>query len=443
MTVNELADAWRSGFLNGGVKCRTAGSLAWVELREIPEVRERLETPKSSIPVRPLRSAPTPAARTADGTEPTGTTTQSVRRRSIRPDETLHPPEPTPPDAPPSDIQEALHRYIGTADPVRAPRSPQSEPFDSPRLDEVERNLELEVETWTGASEGSETIASNPIEWDASRKDTTSPPPPKAAVDGSLRPMAMSQAPRPATSATPRWITGLALAAGVFSVIAIGTAWLRARANRAEDESPFPTTAAATFATATPATATPAWKPTTEPVVEPIRPGATVLEPEAQRPASGSNPDAPQRVAPAPRAAAPRPPLHSGSPPTQPEPSTADTRVDTGMETSTAPSTNSPGKVTRAGPPVRSDPFDPVQGLRTLNQAAATASRCREPQGPSGTGRARVTFDPATGSVSSVVFLGPFANTKAGECVRQQFHRARVAPFSGDPVSATVRFSVP
>ena len=348
MTGDELVDAWRSGFLNGGVKCRTSGSLDWIALREIPEVRARLDAPSGASAPPHRAVAPPPAIRETLVSAPPHEPLTSSRRRTTVPVQGLHRPDASPPDAVPSSIAEALHRYV--ADPQRDRASRAGPVLPGP-------------------------MSTEPTEQDGADDAF---PVPSEVVQGSLHPMAMSQAPGPPTR-TPHWVTALALVASVIGVVAIGRA-ISLSVEGASD-APGPTMAAA------PATAS----PLPGPVVEPAATRTDVGTPQA---------------------------------------------VPTGT-----PQRSREGTVKRQA--VTREPFDPVRGMTALNEAARTASQCSDLDGPSGTGSAQVTFDPSTGSVSSAILLDPFANTRSGACVVERLRSARVAPFSGDPVSATVSFHIP
>jgi hypothetical protein len=76
-----------------------------------------------------------------------------------------------------------------------------------------------------------------------------------------------------------------------------------------------------------------------------------------------------------------------------------------------------------------------------LASAAAAASGCGKPSGPTGRGRATVTFAPS-GSVSSAQVDPPFAGTPVGSCAVAAFKGARVPPFSGSSQTVTKSFNV-
>jgi len=77
-----------------------------------------------------------------------------------------------------------------------------------------------------------------------------------------------------------------------------------------------------------------------------------------------------------------------------------------------------------------------------LGAAAGAAKSCKTADGPTGSGRVKVTFAPS-GNVTSAQVLGPpFAGTSVGGCVAGVFRGARVPPFDGSPISVTKSFSI-
>jgi len=102
-------------------------------------------------------------------------------------------------------------------------------------------------------------------------------------------------------------------------------------------------------------------------------------------------------------------------------------------------------------PPKPAEPAEPSGPLAPLNRgaaiaalgsAASSASSCRKKGGPTGSGRATVTFSPS-GAVTSVSISGKFAGTAVGSCVEGLFRRARLQPFSGGPVTLGRSFDIP
>jgi predicted Zn finger-like uncharacterized protein len=88
-----------------------------------------------------------------------------------------------------------------------------------------------------------------------------------------------------------------------------------------------------------------------------------------------------------------------------------------------------------------STPFDAQAAKTSLGAAAANASSCKEPGGPTGSGRVSITFA-ASGRPTSVAVTGDLAGTTVGSCVARLFRGTRVPAFSGEPVTVSKTFSV-
>lgn len=94
-------------------------------------------------------------------------------------------------------------------------------------------------------------------------------------------------------------------------------------------------------------------------------------------------------------------------------------------------------------PPASGDgpPFDRAAALSVLSGAAGAAQSCKTPDGPTGNGRASVTFAPS-GKVTQAVIEGAFAGTSVGSCIAAKFRGAKVPSFGGSPVTVKKSFSV-
>jgi len=122
---------------------------------------------------------------------------------------------------------------------------------------------------------------------------------------------------------------------------------------------------------------------------------------------------------------------------------------ETTSETAAAPEPNPldkpPAKEPDATPdiaaPPSDPPFDRAAASQALGEAAASASSCREPGGPSGSGQVTVTFAP-TGKVTAVSVSGDFAGTGAGACIVRLFKAANIPAFAGDAMTVSKRFTV-
>jgi predicted Zn finger-like uncharacterized protein len=103
---------------------------------------------------------------------------------------------------------------------------------------------------------------------------------------------------------------------------------------------------------------------------------------------------------------------------------------------------------TEEKPAVKQQPSDGVStfnkgaAIAALSSSAAASSSCKRPGGPTGTGRAVVTFAPS-GRVTSVnITGGEFGGSSVGSCIASVFRRASVPAFSGSPVTVSKSFSI-
>lgn len=85
--------------------------------------------------------------------------------------------------------------------------------------------------------------------------------------------------------------------------------------------------------------------------------------------------------------------------------------------------------------------FDEKAATEILSAASTSASRCKEPAGPSGKGRVQVLFSPA-GMATSVAVSEPFHETTTGKCLINLFMGTRVPAFGGEPVRVHKTFEV-
>ena len=86
-------------------------------------------------------------------------------------------------------------------------------------------------------------------------------------------------------------------------------------------------------------------------------------------------------------------------------------------------------------------PFNRGVALAQLSASANRAAACRQPGGPSGPGRATVTFS-NDGRTKSVAVSAPFAGTPVGACVSYAFRSIHIPPFTGSPVTLPWSFRV-
>jgi hypothetical protein len=87
-------------------------------------------------------------------------------------------------------------------------------------------------------------------------------------------------------------------------------------------------------------------------------------------------------------------------------------------------------------------PFRVSAAQVALTQAAANAGSCAKPGGPTGAGKAQVTFATSGRVTSANVTSGPFVGNAVGGCVASVFRRARVPAFSGNPVTVSKSFMI-
>ena len=107
----------------------------------------------------------------------------------------------------------------------------------------------------------------------------------------------------------------------------------------------------------------------------------------------------------------------------------------------TKPAASEPDANPDIAAPQLDPPFDRTAASLALGEAASNASSCKEPDGPTGSGQATVTFSSA-GKVTSVSVSGDFAGTGAGACVVRLFKAAKVPAFAGDAMTVSKRFTI-
>jgi predicted Zn finger-like uncharacterized protein len=86
--------------------------------------------------------------------------------------------------------------------------------------------------------------------------------------------------------------------------------------------------------------------------------------------------------------------------------------------------------------------FNKSAAISALSSAASAASGCKRPDGPTGTGKAVVTFAPSGSVTSASVSGGSFGGTSVGGCIASVFRRAKVPPFEGGAVTVSKSFSI-
>jgi predicted Zn finger-like uncharacterized protein len=86
-------------------------------------------------------------------------------------------------------------------------------------------------------------------------------------------------------------------------------------------------------------------------------------------------------------------------------------------------------------PPANAGPFNRDAAMAVLGVAATRASSCKRPDGPTGTAKVHVTFDPSGTVVIANIVGSPIAGTPVAQCLAGLFRRIKVPPFSGDRAS--------
>jgi predicted Zn finger-like uncharacterized protein len=122
------------------------------------------------------------------------------------------------------------------------------------------------------------------------------------------------------------------------------------------------------------------------------------------------------------------------------------TSSGSGSKTPAAPSTGAgktPSEPKKEEPSaVGTAPFSVSAAQVALTQAAGNASGCAKPGGPTGSGKATVTFAPSGRVTTANVLTPPFAGTPVGGCVAGVFRKARVPAFNGNPVTVSKSFTI-
>ena len=93
-------------------------------------------------------------------------------------------------------------------------------------------------------------------------------------------------------------------------------------------------------------------------------------------------------------------------------------------------------------PPGERGSFNRGAATSALANAARRAQACKSGEGPSGAGRATITFSP-DGPASNVSVSPPFAGTGVGACVATAYRGAQVPPFTGSSVTLPHSFRIP
>ncbi len=87
--------------------------------------------------------------------------------------------------------------------------------------------------------------------------------------------------------------------------------------------------------------------------------------------------------------------------------------------------------------------FNRDAAMAVLGIAASQAPSCKRPGGPTGNGKALVTFDTDGQVVIANIVGEDIAGTPVARCVAGIFQRIKVAPFTGDRATVSKAFSIP
>lgn len=231
------------------------------------------------------------------------------------------------------------------------------------------------------------------------------PPPPVAPAPAAFAAGAVPVAQAPANNKLVFIVGGVAFVVILGLVIALFT-------GKKSDSSATADNSAAASASAAAATAKPAEEPKKE-------------EPKKEEPAA-------EVAAAAPSASAAASAAPSASAASASKPGT------TGGGTGTA--AKKPKE--EAPPPADAPPFSKASAISALTAAANSAGSCKKPGGPTGPGKATVTFAPSGRVTTATVAGGSYAGTGVGGCVASVFRRAHVPPFSGSAVTVSKSFQI-
>jgi predicted Zn finger-like uncharacterized protein len=117
-------------------------------------------------------------------------------------------------------------------------------------------------------------------------------------------------------------------------------------------------------------------------------------------------------------------------------------KTSSSKSTSTSSKSTSTKTDTKSAAPAPAAKFSVSAAKSALSSAAARAKSCKQPGGPTGTGKVQVTFATSGRVTSAKVVSGPFGGTSVGGCVARKFRSARVPAFSGSSTTVAKSFSI-
>ena len=126
--------------------------------------------------------------------------------------------------------------------------------------------------------------------------------------------------------------------------------------------------------------------------------------------------------------------------PDVPKPVASAPRPGPAAPTKPEPAAKPPTPVSPAADPGE---FNRGAAAASLGGAAGGAKSCKTADGPKGSGRVKVTFNPTSGNVTSAIVEGQqFEGTSVGACVAAAFRGAHIPPFDGAPVAVSKSFTI-
>jgi hypothetical protein len=124
-------------------------------------------------------------------------------------------------------------------------------------------------------------------------------------------------------------------------------------------------------------------------------------------------------------------------------PKTASKAASPAAEPTAVPSKSSvPTGAVPAGTNVATS-FNRDSAVAVLGFAASRAPTCKKADGPKGTSKIHVTFDPSGSVIGANVAGGPLAGTSVAQCIAGIFRKIKVPPFSGDRVTLSRDVTIP
>ncbi len=148
-------------------------------------------------------------------------------------------------------------------------------------------------------------------------------------------------------------------------------------------------------------------------------------------------------------AAAAKKKAEANKPPELPDGASADEkkRFQAAMAKLTAldkerPTEHKPTQAQAEDPKPGSEKFNTKAAISALRAASSASAACKKPGGPTGKGKAIVTFAP-TGRVTATKVKDEFDGTSVGVCVATVFRAPRIPPFGGDAKTVAKSFTIP